>query len=200
MPGQLGLFESGPRVLVDDASGRIAYYPDVLATTAAARLFAWLLEHAPWGGETMWMYDKMVDVPRLVARYNADELPPLLAEARRVVESFLGERFTTVGLNYYRNGRDSVAWHNDHLDDMPPEPTIALLSLGATRRMQVRTKRPPRTMHAIDLDSGSLFVMSGRSQECWEHTIAKSARPVDARISVAFRPRIIGNAGNHERP
>ena len=138
----------------------------------------------------MWMYDRMVDVPRLVARYDVADLPPLLSSARARVESFLGERFTSVGLNYYRDGRDSVAWHNDRVDDMPAEPTIALLSLGATRRMQVRTKRKPRVVHGIDLEPGSLLVMSGRSQECWEHTIQKSARPVDARISVAFRPRI----------
>ncbi len=200
MTTQLALFDSGPRVLVDDETGRIAYYPCLLAPQEASQLYAWLLENAPWSSETMWMYDRMVDVPRKVARYAADELPPLLDAARERIESFLGERFTTVGLNYYRDGKDSVAWHNDHLADMPPQPTIALLSLGATRKMQVRTKRRPRAMHAIDLDAGSLFVMSGRSQEFWEHTIAKSTRPIDGRISVAFRPRLPGNVSQHEEP
>ena len=199
MTTQLALFEEGPRVLVDDATGRIAYYPNALAPEEAMQLFRWLLDHARWSTETMWMYDKMVDVPRLVARYSIGELPPLLDHARTRVESILGEQFTSVGLNYYRDGRDSVAWHNDHLEDMPPEPTIAILSLGATRRMQVRTKRRPRVVHGIDLDAGSLFVMSGRSQEHWEHTIAKSPRPTDARISVAFRPRILGNVSQHEQ-
>ncbi len=200
MTTQLALFDSGPRVLVDDGTGRIAYYPAVIDPGEAMQLFRWLLENAPWSSETMWMYDRMVDVPRLVARYAAEDLPPLLDAARTRVEAFLGERFMTVGLNYYRDGRDSVAWHNDHLADMPPQPTIALLSLGATRRMQVRTKRRPRVVHGMDLDAGSLFVMSGRSQEYWEHTIAKSPRPSDARISVAFRPRIIGNVSHHEQP
>ncbi len=200
MTTQLALFDPGPRILVDDETGRIAYYPALLDPTEAVRLFRWLLENAPWSSETMWMYDRMVDVPRLVARYVVENLPPLLDAARKGVEAFLGERFTTVGLNYYRDGRDSVAWHNDHLADMPPQPTIALLSLGATRRMQVRTKRPPRVVHGIDLDAGSLFVMSGPSQEYWEHTIAKALRPTDARISVAFRPRIVGNVPQHEEP
>lgn len=200
MTSQMALFDSGPRVLVDDETGRIAYYPNVLGPGEAMQLFRWLLEHAKWSSETMWMYDKMVDVPRLVARYPVEDLPPLLDDARKHVEIVLGEQFTTVGLNYYRDGRDSVAWHNDHLADMPPQPTIAILSLGATRRMQVRTKRRPRVVHGIDLDAGSLFVMSGRSQEYWEHTIAKSPRPTDARISVAFRPRILGNVSQHEQP
>ena len=191
MPAQLALFGSRePRVVVDDATGRIAYYPDIFDASEASALFAWTLAHAPWTNETMWMYDHVVDVPRLVARYGADALPPPIAGARDRIERLLGVRFTTVGLNYYRNGRDSVAWHNDHLDDMPPEPTIALLSLGATREMQVRTKRRPRITHALDLEAGSLLVMSGRSQEYWEHTIAKTARAVDARISIAFRPRV----------
>jgi alkylated DNA repair dioxygenase AlkB len=200
MTTQLALFDPGPHVYVDDETGRIAYYPGLFTPEEAARLYAWLLENAPWSSETMWMYDRMVDVPRRVARYGAGELPPLLATARERVEAFLGEDFTSVGLNYYRDGRDSVAWHNDHLADMPPQPTIALLSLGATREMRVRTKRRPRVIHGIDLDAGSLFVMSGRSQEFWEHTIAKSPRPTDGRISVAFRPRVGGNASHHEEP
>ncbi len=200
MSSQLALFDSGPRVYVDDETGRIAYYPGVFDPEETTRLFRGLLENAPWSSETMWMYDHMVDVPRLVARYPGEDLPPLLDAARKRVEAFLGERFTSVGLNYYRDGRDSVAWHSDHLEEMPPEPTIALLSLGATRRMQVRTKHRPRTVHSIDLDAGSLLVMSGRSQEFWEHTIAKSPRPSDARISVAFRPRVLGNVSQHEPP
>jgi alkylated DNA repair dioxygenase AlkB len=200
MSTQLALFDYGPHVLVDDETGRIAYYPAVVGPEEASRLFEWLQANAAWSSETMWMYDHMVDVPRLVARYAAGDLPPLLAAARERVEAFLGERFTSVGLNYYRDGRDSVAWHSDHLEEMPPQPTIALLSLGATRRMQVRTKRRPRVVHGIDLDAGSLFVMSGRSQEFWEHTIAKSPRPSDARISVAFRPRFPGNVSEHEQP
>ena len=200
MTSQLALFDTGPRVYVDDETGRIVYYPAVFSPQEAAGLFEWLLENAPWSSETMWMYDRMVDVPRLVARYTVEDMPPLLDAARRRVESFVGEPFTSVGLNYYRDGRDSVAWHNDRLEELPPQPTIALVSLGATRRMQIRTKRRPRVVHSIDLDAGSLLVMSGRSQEFWEHTISKSPRPVDARISMAFRRRIPGNVLQHEQP
>ena len=187
MYSQLGLFDSGPRVHVDDRSGKIAYYPALLDGPAAAALFHWLLDHAPWSSETMWMYDKMVDVPRLVARFDG-EYPPMLAEAKARVEALLGETFANVALNYYRDGRDSVAWHSDRIEQLRPNPTIALLSLGSTRQMVVRTKAKPRRTYAVDLDPGSLFVMAGASQEHWEHTIPKSSRPSDARISIAFRP------------
>lgn len=187
MTTQLALFSAGPYTIVNDATGKIAYYPDVLDLAQSRALFETMLTHAPWTNETMWMYDHMVDVPRLVARFGTD-LPRELAQAKHRVETLLGERFTNVSLNYYRDGRDSVAWHSDHIEELAPDPTIALLSLGSTRRMMVRTKARPRRTHAIDLEVGSLFVMSGRSQEFWEHTIPKSPRPVDARISIAFRP------------
>ncbi len=189
---QLGLFGlRDPVTIVDDESGRIVYYPDVLDVAEAHALFEWLLEHAAWNNETMWMYDRMVDVPRMVARYRIDELPKELEFAHARVAALLGASFSSAGLNLYRSGRDSVAWHNDHLAGMPPRPTIALLSLGATRKMQLRTKRRPRTTHAIDLEAGSVLEMSGRSQEFWEHTIPKTPRPVSTRISIAFRPRSI---------
>lgn len=190
MSAQLSFFDSEPLTLVDDSTGTIRYYPTVVDYEQATKLFSFLIQEAPWTNETMWMYDHEVEVPRLVARYSSDEpLPEGLAVAKATVEKVLGERFTSVSLNYYRNERDSVAWHSDHIEELVELPTIALLSLGATRRMQVRTKQRPRRTYGVDLEPGSLFVMSGHAQEFWEHTIAKSPRPSDARISVAFRPR-----------
>ncbi len=190
MGAQLSLFDSGPRTLEHSPSGTIRYFPSLLGPGEAGELFRFLLETTPWKNETMWMYEREVEVPRLVCAYRpGEELPEPLVAAKSQVEAALGERFNSVGLNYYRNERDSVAWHNDRLDELADCPTIALLSLGATRRMQVRTKAQPRRTHSVDLEAGSLFVMSGRAQEFWEHTVAKSPRPSDARISVAFRLR-----------
>ena len=174
-------------MLVDDPTGRIAYYPAVLDPAESAALFALVLGQAPWTSETMWMYDKMVDVPRKVA-YFGTECPPMLSEAKARIEELLHETLPNISLNFYRDGRDSVAWHSDRIEQVRPNPTIALLSLGSTRQMKIRSKATPRRTFAIDLDPGSVFVMSGASQVHYEHTIAKSSRPADARISVAFRP------------
>ena len=97
--------------------------------------------------------------------------------------------FTSVGLNLYRCGQDSVAPHNDHLHELASGQPIALLSLGATRRMTIRAKEPPRRAFHIDLDSGSLFVMSYATQIHYDHGIPKCAEPVGERISLAFRVR-----------
>jgi alkylated DNA repair dioxygenase AlkB len=95
--------------------------------------------------------------------------------------------FNSVGLNLYRDGHDSVAPHNDHLDEIRKGFPIALLSLGATRRMTIRAKEPPRRATHIELEAGSLFVMDYRTQLHYTHGVPKTTDPVGERISLAFR-------------
>lgn len=137
------------------------------------------------------MYDRDVDVPRLVARYSLEdqELPPALYEIAERAGEFTGERFTSAGLNRYRDGRDSVAPHNDHLYEIVPRHPIALLSLGATRRMTIRSKVTPRRILDLDLEEGSLLLMSYETQLHYDHGIPKTKEPVGERISVALRVR-----------
>jgi alkylated DNA repair dioxygenase AlkB len=92
-----------------------------------------------------------------------------------------------VGLNLYRDGRDSVAPHNDHLNELRVGFPIALLSLGATRRMTIRAKAPPRTVVHVDLEPGSLLVMDYATQLHYTHGVAKTTERVGERISLAFR-------------
>lgn len=192
MSQQIGLFGSAPRVFVEDASGGIVYYPAVLDAAESVALFAHFEATLPWVHETMWMYDKTVDVPRLIARFMPGEpMPPELADLQSRVEDRLGVRFTAASVQYYRDGNDSVAWHSDHTEELIDLPVVAVLSLGAVREMQIRSKARPRRTFSCDLDPGSLFVMSGRAQEFWEHHIPKVNRGTGARISVAFRQRRI---------
>jgi len=98
-----------------------------------------------------------------------------------------GAPFNSVGLNFYRDGRDSVAAHNDHLDEIVDGSPIALVSLGAVRRMTIRAKKPPRRAMHIDLEAGSLLVMSYETQRHYTHGIPKTRELVGPRISLAFR-------------
>ena len=98
-----------------------------------------------------------------------------------------GVPFNSVGLNLYRDGRDSVAPHNDHLDEIRKGCPIALLSLGATRRMTIRAKTRPRRVIHIDLEPGSVLVMEYDTQLHYTHGVPKTAEPVGERISLAFR-------------
>jgi alkylated DNA repair dioxygenase AlkB len=186
---QLGLFESGPRLLVDDATGRIQYTPDFVNPATAARWFAALRDDVPWQSERRRMYDRDVDVPRRHAAYRLDDtgLPAALREAAEYVSSEVGAPFNGAGLNLYRNGSDSVAPHNDHLYEIVEGFPIALLTLGSTRRMTIRSKARPRRVLDVDLEPGSLLLMSYETQLNYDHGVPKTTDLVGERISIAFR-------------
>ena len=194
---QPALFAAEPRVLAEDAEGGIRYRPGVVDAATATRWFEALREGVDWQSERRPMYDRVVDVPRLLGGFALDgsePMPDALNEAAELTRQALGVVFTHVGLNYYRDGRDSVAPHNDKLHSIVPGHPIALLSLGATRRMDIREKEPAtegarRRSWRIDLEPGSLLVMSHASQKHFDHGIPKVAAPVGPRISLAFRVR-----------
>lgn len=159
------------------------------------QLMADLVEGVPWRAERRKMYDRTVDVPRLLKFYDeGDQLPhPVLQQAMDALNQHyreeLGERFVTAGLCYYRDGRDSVAWHGDRVGRSRMTDTmIAILSLGTTRRLALRPRGGGSSI-GYNLGQGDVIVMGGSCQRTWEHAIPKTARPVGARISVQFRVR-----------
>jgi alkylated DNA repair dioxygenase AlkB len=185
--------------------------------TASDDVFLQLVREVPWHAERRQMYDRVVDVPRLLTFYEPGEpLPhPLLAEARDRLSAHyadeLGEPFATAGLCYYRDGRDSVAWHGDTIGRSRTEDTmVAIVSFGEARRLLLRPKpggpgwrggvqdggrsrggggNGGGSTLAFSLGHGDLLVMGGSCQRTWEHAVPKAARPVGPRISVQLRPR-----------
>ena len=158
-------------------------------------LFARLQDEVPWRAERRRMYDRVVDVPRLLCFYgDGEDLPdPLLTEARDAVGAYyaaeLGEPFATAGLCLYRDGRDSVAWHGDTIGRGSKEDTIvAILSLGAPRVLALRPRGGGRPALRHEVGHGDLLVMGGSCQRTWEHAVPKTAKPAGPRISVQFRP------------
>ena len=188
---QLTLFDSGERLLADDQRGRITYLPGFVDRATADAWFTELRTAVEWRSERRMMYERDVEVPRLMASYRLDTVsastPQVILEAATRVRTQLQEPFNSVGLNLYRDGRDSVAAHNDHLDELLEGHSIALLSLGTIRRMTVRAKaKPPRVIH-VDLEAGSLFVMDYLTQIHYTHAIPKVSGVAGERISLAFR-------------
>jgi alkylated DNA repair dioxygenase AlkB len=175
--------------LADDAAGRIVYKRALFDEAQALEWLEQLREGVEWRKERRPMYDRVVDVPRLVASYALDDpkLPEPIFRMRAPVESFCGVTFLSAGLNFYRDGNDSVAPHGDHVEEALDEAPVALVSLGATRRMTIRSKAKPRRMIDRDLEAGSLLVMSYASHLNYEHGIPKTRYAVGPRISVAFR-------------
>jgi alkylated DNA repair dioxygenase AlkB len=162
--------------------------------TGADVLFERLADAVPWRGERRQMYDRVVDVPRLLCFYGADDaLPdPVLDAARGALSDHyraeLGEEFATAGLCLYRDGRDSVAWHGDTIGRGAAEDTmVAIVSLGTPRPLLLRPRGGgPAIRHEVG--HGDLIVMGGSCQRTWEHAVPKTARAVGPRISVQFRP------------
>jgi alkylated DNA repair dioxygenase AlkB len=186
---QLDLFGSQRRLLVDDETGRIEYTPDFADAATASRWLAELRDSVPWQSERRRMYDRDVDVPRLHASYRLDErgIPGALQAAALRVRAAVGAPFSGAGLNLYRDGHDSVAPHNDHLYEIAEGFPIALLTLGSTRRMTIRSKARPRRIFDLDLEPGSLLLMSYATQLHYDHGVPKTNDLVGERVSIAFR-------------
>jgi alkylated DNA repair dioxygenase AlkB len=164
--------------------------------SSAEDLFDELEQAIPWRAERRQMYDRVLDVPRLVSFHDLSTEPaphPAIARLRvRLNDIYareLGEPFTTAGLCLYRDGNDSVAWHGDTVGRSSTEDTmVAIVSLGARRVFALRPRSGGRSLR-LPQGHGDLLVMGGSCQRTWEHSVPKTARPVGPRISIQFRPR-----------
>ena len=162
------------RTLVADETGTIEIPPAAFVDSATAR--AWFEELRDGGrvafSERRRMYDRDVDVPRLVRAVPARRpgLPrpsPSCAAARRRDRRAVQPR----GLNLYRDGRDSVAPHNDHLYEIVAGHPIALISLGRDPADDDSQQDPRRraAIFDLDLENGSLLLMSYETQLHYDH-------------------------------
>jgi alkylated DNA repair dioxygenase AlkB len=155
--------------------------------TGHEALFDNLVRTTVWRQERRKMYDRMVDVPRLVAGFPTDGPGhPILAHIQRLLDAHYLTAFERVSAAYYRDGRDSVAWHGDTTARDLPEAVVATISLGEPRRFLLRPRGggPPRL---FSLGWGDLFVMGGACQRTWSHAVPKVAH-AGPRMAVMFRP------------
>jgi alkylated DNA repair dioxygenase AlkB len=159
----------------------------------ADALFLRLQERVPWRAERRQMYERVVDVPRLVCFYDEGaELPdPALDAAKAMLDRHyggeLGEPFRTAGLCLYRDGKDSVAWHGDRFGRGNTEDTmVAILSVGAPRALMLRPRSGGESLR-FEVGHGDLLVMGGSCQRTWDHAVPKTARACGPRISIQFR-------------
>lgn len=174
--------------------------PDLGADTAALREA--LIRETPWRQETISLYGKTHQQPRLVAwygdpgaryRYSGKTYLPQpwtarLQGLRGRLEALLGVEFNSVLLNYYRDHRDSMGLHADDEPELGSRPVIASLSLGEERVLYFRHKHQ-RGVRGLDLalPDGSVLVMRGDTQANWKHGMRKLSRPCGPRVNLTFR-------------
>jgi alkylated DNA repair dioxygenase AlkB len=190
--------ERAPSTSLLPYDGIVWLCEDALGAAEARRLFEQLMALTPWRQEVATLMGRRVPIPRLTAWhgaagyvYSGIEMtpapwnPPLL-ELKSVAEACAGQAFNSVLLNLYRDGRDSVSWHADNEPGLGRDPVIASVSLGATRRFQMKHRRREARI-ALDLPAGSCLVMAGATQHHWLHQVPKTSRPVGLRINLTFR-------------
>jgi alkylated DNA repair dioxygenase AlkB len=186
------------RLFIPDAD--VVLHRDVFSYAEQNRLFQSLLENVLWEQHVITVYGRSINAPRLSAwygdpgavyRYSGLRLGPApwtstLLEIKPIVENLAATRFNSALVNLYRDGRDSVGWHSDAEPELGRHPVIASVSLGAKRRFTLQHKKTRRQI-SVDLDPGSILLMSGPTQHHWRHQLPKSRRVVSARINITFR-------------
>lgn len=169
-----------------DESSWIDVVPGWLA--GADSVFSALFDSARWRQRDRLMWGNLVPEPRLSAGWKEGrvaDVAPVLVDARRALSARYGVEFNSGGLNLYRDGRDSVAWHRDKIAKSIAEPLVGILTLGATRRFLVRPLGGGKSIR-FEPAAGDLMMTGGLMQREWEHTVPKTAE-AGPRISVTFR-------------
>lgn len=183
------------------AHAELDFQPDWLDGATADLWFNQLLDDTSWQQPQVRLYGRFCPVPRLLAWYGDAEaryrysgqthqpLPwtPLLQTIRTRVVEAVGQPLNGVLLNYYRDGQDSMGWHSDDEAELGREPLVASLSLGGTRRFDLRRKGQSRIEHSLALNHGSLLVMRGPTQHYWQHQVAKTRSLCAPRLNLTFR-------------
>jgi len=194
------LFQNDPIILqLPDAE--IIYYPHFFDQEEADKIFAELLTKTPWQQDEITVYGKRYLQPRLTALYGNEGKPYsysnikmqphhwnlLLQKIKFYVESVSNTNFTTVLLNYYRDGNDGNGWHSDNEKELGINPVIASVSFGAERTFQLKHNTNKDQKKSIILEHGSLLLMKGSTQHFWKHQIPKTSKPIGPRINLTFR-------------
>ncbi len=181
----------------------LRHWPGWLAE--APQLLPLLSDEVPWRQESITVWGRRHRVPRLTCwmgdagaayRYSGlllqpEPWTPLVSGLRQRVEAVAGCRFHAVLLNLYRTGDDRMGWHADDEPELDPAATIASLSLGATRRFQLRSLRRGedgrRETIALDLGDGDLLLMDPPTQRHWQHQLPARRGVRAPRLNLTFR-------------
>src|SRR5262245_54720932 len=182
---------AGHAYLIDDTEGAFEW-PQIAACLA---------ESVPWRIETARLFGREMPIPRMTAwfgdadytysgiRHQAAPFPAIVQRLREQAENISGASYNAVLLNLYRNGSDRVGWHSDNEAGLGDFPAIASLSLGATRRFQLR-HRGTKEMITLELREGHWLIMAGETQRFWLHQVPKTTAAVGRRINLTFRRMI----------
>jgi alkylated DNA repair dioxygenase AlkB len=210
VPSPTAETRGGSLQTLDLPDAEVILHPAFFSASEADRLLRELRGTTAWRQETITLYGRTIDQPRLTAWYGDEgisyvysgitnvPLPgtPALREVKQAVEPPAGVVFNSVLLNRYRTGKDSVAWHADDEPEFGERPVIASVSFGGTRTFQLKHKERREWKASVELTHGSLLIMRGGTQAHWLHRIPRTTKLVAERLNLTFRavlaPRVSG--------
>lgn len=186
--------------LTEIDNGEYLFYPDFFSKPESDLYLHKIKENIDWKQESMNMYGKQVNFPRLTAWYGDNDKPysfsgitlepktwnSELMDIKQKIEPLSNVIFNSVLLNLYRSGNDSISWHTDAEKELGLNPVIASVNFGATRKFQLRHIHTKEKLE-IELTHGSLLVMKGQLQHYWQHQVPKTSKVVGERINLTFR-------------
>jgi alkylated DNA repair dioxygenase AlkB len=200
--GQLSFFEiAQTQEPAPSNEDEVQFVQGFLGAREADFLFDYLKNLNGWKQDVICIFGQARPLPRLHRwfahsgqpyRWSGIEMipepfPDVLGRILDALQEERGIRFNTALGNLYRDGMDSVAWHSDDEPELGPNPVIASLSLGATRRFLMRKKSDHKVVRSYELGHGSLLWMAGSTQAHWEHAIPKTKQKISTRINLTFR-------------
>lgn len=189
-------------VLQMPSAEQLQYHQNLFDTQEQSLLMNALQEEIPWKQEHIKLFGKTHPTPRLTAWHGDAHCvykysgvvnqpfpwtPSLLSIKTRIESLSNGATFNCVLLNFYRDGCDKMGWHADDEKELGPNPSIASVSFGATRRFDFKHKTEANNKFSIHLESGSLLLMQGDMQHHWLHQLPAQKRIHEPRINLTFR-------------
>ncbi|MFT6144218.1 MAG: alkylated DNA repair dioxygenase AlkB [Myxococcota bacterium] len=156
-------------------------------------LFEMLRNGVSWHSHRRTMYDRVVDVPRLLGSFDGDK-PTIVRDMQQALDPHYQVSLDRVSLARYRDGNDSVAWHGDRLGTHIPWSVVAVVSIGGPRRFLLRPKGGGKSL-ALTLGSGDVLVLGGDVQATFEHCVPKTTTAAP-RIALMFRHSTPWTAGH----
>ena len=180
--------------------GEVYYIGAALDAGEASRYFQVLTTSIAWKQDLLKLFGRQIATRRETAWYgdhnftyqysgmSRKALPwtKELADLKKMVEKQSGEEFNSCLLNNYHSGEEGMGWHRDNEKELKPDGTIVSLSLGAERKFRFKHLRTGEIVNLI-LNSGSLLLMKGVTQQFWVHELPKTKRIKTPRINLTFR-------------
>ena len=198
------LFESFSDKKIFDykSSGCLEYFPSFFGQKESNNFMDVLLNNIPWRQDQINIMGGLIDIPRLTAWYGIDDKSytysgikmnpyPMTDEIvfiKTKIEKTTKSNYTSVLLNQYRDGNDSVDWHSDDEKEIDEKFDIASVSFGMERDFQFKPKSGNNIkLKNLLLENGSLIIMKPPFQQHFIHRLPKRKKVTSPRINLTFR-------------